>query len=263
MNLAGILIGSAICLGSIGSYIPQFYNIIKYESVEGISEMSLVIMNIGLMCLTMNSIIFSWEYFFCKNAECFTNLFPFVQISLSWLMVLIYYFIFIIYKFRKRDKYEKRILSGLYYVITYILFGIFVVALALGEKLGGHDKNFFRIFGNILGYTSAVASGLVYLPQIYVLYKNKSIGSLSFTMYFMQTPGNLIIIFFQAFLYHSPLSTWITYLVVFIEQSIILSQMIYYYCRNKDREMRNFENVIENQIYSVFENYQDIQDISY
>lgn len=230
MNWLGILSGIAICLGSILSYVPQFYKIIKYNSIEGISEITLVLMNIGLMCLTMNSIIYSWNYFFCKDINCFSNLLPFIQISLSWIMVLIYYFIYITYKFNK-NKREKRILSGLHYIISYILFTIFVIGIALGEKLKGHIS-FFHIFADVLGYSSAVLNSLVYLPQIYKLYRLKSIGNLSFLMYGIQTPGNIIVIVFQAIIYSSPVSTWITYVIVLIEQGIILLLMTVYYFRS-------------------------------
>ena len=224
MNLVGILLGSAICLGNIISYIPQFYNIIKYDSVEGISQMSLILMNIGSMCLTMNSIIFSWNYF---NPIDFSNLFPFIQICLSWVMVLIYYIIFISYKFKTK---KKRFFYGLQYAVTYLLFSIFIISLALGEKIQGHIQ-FLYIFANILGYTSAILNSLVYLPQIYKIYVLKSSGNLSFLMYGIQTPGNIIIIIFQAFIYSSPVSTWITYVIVLIEQFIILSMMTYYHFR--------------------------------
>ena len=243
MNYLGILTGIAICLGGIIGYLPQFYNIIKYDSVHGISEVTLVLANIGLMCLTMNSLIYSWSYFFND----FSNLLPFISIALSWFMILIYYIIFITYKIQNKhkslsshtsssgtssssDKTQKRLLYGLHYAITYLIFTIFVLALSLGEKIQGNMK-FFIVFADILGYTSAILNSLVYLPQIYTLWKNKSSGNLSLLMYVIQTPGNVIIIVFQAFLYSAPISTWITYVIVLLEQSIILFLMIYYtYC---------------------------------
>ena len=121
-------------------------------------------------------------------------------------------------------------LYGLHYAGTYLIFAIFVIALALGEKLEKHDE-FFSIFANILGYTSAVLNCLVFLPQIHKIYKNKSRGNVSVIMYALQTPGNLVIIIFQAVVYKSALSTWITYAVVLVEQLIILVMMAYYHYR--------------------------------
>jgi uncharacterized protein with PQ loop repeat len=276
MNISGIILGIAICLGGIGSYLPQFYNIIKYKSVEGISEVSLIILNIGLMCLTMNSLIFSWDYFFCatfttnmnstlfenvhfeNTADCFSNLLPFITILISWLMVLVYYIIFIIYKFKK---YEKRIISGLNYCITYVLFTTLIISLAFAEKLN-HATSFFEMYANVLGITSATANGLVYLPQIYTLYINKSPGNLSLLMYLIQTPGNIIIIIFQ-FLFSTKITTVLTYFIVLLEQSIILFQLLYYryqrdlYNSEYDSESENLNtnNIVTNDINSIISDY--------
>jgi len=232
MNIVGVVLGSLICIGNICSYIPQFHKIIKDESVLGISEMSLVLMNMGMMFLSMNSLIYNWPKFFCHNVSCILDLFPFYQICISWLMVLIFYIIFIRYKIKN---YEKRIISALYYVITYLLFIILVLGLAIGEKVNNDNTKFFIIYANILGYASAVCNSIVYLPQIYDLYKLKDSGSLSFIMFAMQTPGNIIIIFFQAFLFKQYVSTWITYVITLIEQLIILIMIIYYHFKNKNR----------------------------
>lgn len=254
-----IISGLGISLGSLVSYLPQFYNIVKYGNVDGISEPSLILMNLGMMCLCMNSLIFSWSYFFCMEdishdiysnfsssslyyrnlqeesvrnldaGECLGNLLPFISIALAWSMVLVYYILFIIYKFKKR---EKRILSGLHYMFTYVIFLILVIGLALGEKLY-HNEQFFITYANVLGIASAVLNGLVYLPQIYLLFRLKNSGNVSLLMYIIQTPGNIVIILLHAFLYHSSISTWITYLVVFIEQFIILLLMLYYKYRSR------------------------------
>ena len=233
MNVGGIILGVCIPLGSVLTYIPQFHTIIKNKSVTGISELSLVLSNIGMMFLTLNSIIFSWNYFYCN---CFSNLLPFFQILISWIMLLIYYIIFIFYKFKHNRKNEKRILSGLHYCFTYILFAIFVTALAIGEKFETTNTNFFIRFATVLGFSSAIINSIVYLPQIYLLLKNKNSGSLSFTTFALQTPGNLLIIFFQAYLYSSPVSTWITYVVALVEQTLILCLMLYYNYYNLPQE---------------------------
>ena len=199
MNISGIILGIGINLGSIISYIPQFHAIVKHKSVEGISEASLIIANMGMMCLTMNSLIFSWESFFClgslKTQECLSNLTPFITITISWLMVLIYYIIFIIYKFRDA---EKRLLSGLNYVFTYLLVLLLVISLALGEKMQGNNK-FFTIYANVLGIASAIFNGLVYIPQIYLLIKNKSSKNLSLVTYLIQTQETLLISSFKLY----------------------------------------------------------------
>jgi len=238
MDIAGIILGTCISIGSVGTYIPQFYNIIKYKSVEGISEASLIILNIGMMCLTMNSLIYSWNYFFCN---CFYYLLPFITILISWLTVSIYYIIFLLYKHKKLKKIFEPTLS---YSITYLFFITLVIGLALVEKI---EKNpsFFFPYADVLGITSAIANGIVYIPQIYTLMKNRSNGNLSLLMYILQTPGNIIIIVFQAIVFKLPLTTWLTYFIVLIEQAVILILMLIF--RNNDKNVE--VNIVDVEFY--------------
>jgi uncharacterized protein with PQ loop repeat len=225
-DIFNILLAVFIIFGSISGYIPQFYKIIKYKSVENISEISILIMNIGMMCLTMNSMIFNWKYFVNLNMY---KLLPFITIAISWLMVSLYYIIYITYKIKKL---EKRLLSAFRYLFTYILFTLLVIALSLGEKME-NNIDFFVVYANVLGIFSGIANGFVYIPQIYTLIKNKNNGNISILMYVLQTPGNIINIIFQI-LYDSPISTWITYAICLIQQSIILVLMMWFYFREME-----------------------------
>lgn len=246
MDILSLLLGIGITLGSLLSNIPQFYNIIKYKSVEGISELSLIIQNVGMSCLTMNSLINNWNNFFCfsnkinisdtsNTSTCFENILPFISIGFSWIMILVYYIIFIVYKIKK---IEKRVILGFNYCITYILFLILVIGMAVGEKWQGNNS-FFASYANVLGIMSAVLNGLVYIPQIYLLLKNGHNGNLSLLTYCIQTPGNFIIIIYQAVISLSPLTTWITYLIVLVEQTIILIIMIANIVHQRDQKENN------------------------
>ena len=243
-SIIGPILGFILGIGGVLTYIPQFRKIFKEGSVVGINELSLLIMNIGYMCLTMNSIIFNWNSFFCHNIKCYFNLFPFIQIAISWVMVLVYYIIYISFKFRNTN---QRVISGLNYFITYMIFIVFVIALATGEKLENRNPSkFFFVFANILGYTSAICNGLVYIPQIYTLLKAQNNGSLSILTFALQAPGNLIIIIFQSIIYLQPVSTWIIYVITLIEQSIILILMIRFRNNLVYREIDDIEYITEN-----------------
>ncbi|GAF98614.1 unnamed protein product, partial [marine sediment metagenome] len=237
ISKAGIAIGIILCLGGIASYIPQFYTIFKLREVNGISEMSILILNLGFLCLTMNSVIFNWDILsHCfKDTNwlvCNAKLLAFYQICISWLMVVIFYLIFIYFKIKSR---KDRIFHGLIYIISYFAFTLLLVGLIAGdyalEDSSKHQHHVFYIIGNILGYTSAFCNSIVWIPQIVSLIKTKSGGNLSLPMFILQTPGNLVIIIFQAVLYHQSVSTWITYVITLVEQLTILILLIYYrYC---------------------------------
>lgn len=230
--MSSLKISSAvlITLGSLISYVPQIHKIVINKSVDGISQISLVLTNMGMFCLTMNSLIFTWTSIINHH---WIEILPFVQIASSWLMVLIYYIIFLLYNFKKQ---KKRFIYGLHYLTTYILFVIFLISLTIGEyESVKNQDNFFDIFARALGYCSAIINSVVYIPQIIEIYRKKSVGSNSFVMYFMQTPGNAIIILFQAVVYNGHISTWITYVIVFIQQTIVLLLMTYYHYSPVDK----------------------------
>lgn len=227
MNIAGIVLGVGISIGGIATYIPQFYNIIKNGSIEGISEASIIVMNIGMMCLSMNSLIYSWKYFFCN---CLYDLLPFITIFISWMVVSFYYFLFLFYKLKDCNKLFSPTLS---YAVSYLFFLSLVIVLALTEKISDHT-NFLILYADVLGIASSIANGLSYLPQIYILLKNRSNGNLSLLMYIFQTLGDVLILVFQVIIFKSPITTWITYVVILAEQFVILILMIIFKNNNKN-----------------------------
>jgi uncharacterized protein with PQ loop repeat len=235
MSVIGIILGIGISIGSIATYIPQFYIIMKNRSIEGISEASLIVMNIGMMCLSMNSLIYSWKYFFCN---CLYDLLPFITIVISWIVVLFYYIIFLIYKLKD---YSKLFSPTLSYAISYLFFVSLIIVLALTEKIKDHT-NFLILYADILGIASSVANGLAYIPQIYILLKTRSNGNLSLLMYIFQTLGGVVILFFQIIIFRSPITTWITYVVVLAEQAVILILMCIFINNDKKTEII-YENV--------------------
>ena len=231
-----ICIGISLALGTVASYVPQFHNIVKSQSVRGISELSLILLNLASMFLTVNLLIFSWDVFSCSpfTGECFSSLLPFIDMSVAWLINLVYYLIFITFKIKNR---EKRCISGLQYSIVYLLFIVIIIILSLTEKMQNNHA-FFRIYQEVLGIAAAILNGLVYLPQIFTLLKNQEIGSNSILMYALQTPGNLLIIFYQAIMFRAPISTWLTFVIVFCQQLIILIILIYLHFKKKREDLR-------------------------
>jgi uncharacterized protein with PQ loop repeat len=119
-----------------------------------------------------------------------------------------------------------------------------------------NNRYFFRIFQEVLGISSAILNGVVYLPQIFTLLKNKDGGSNSILMYAIQTPGNLVIIFYQAIMFQAPISTWLTFVIVFCQQLIILIILLFFYFRRR-REDKLLQS------YGIATNEHDFGDINY
>ena len=94
-----------------------------------------------------------------------------------------------------------------------------------------------------------MCSCIVWIPQIVKLIRTRNQGSLSLAMFLVQAPGNLIIIIFQAVLSHQDWSTWISYLVMFIEQGTIVVILIVLKCKyNVDVKGHFFDRDGDNPI---------------
>lgn len=224
------VLGILLCLGGMISYFPQYYSLIKSKQKEGISEISLFVLNIGSVCLTFNAFILNWDKFKCYNDcsfwLCTANLLSVIQIAVGWVMVFPLYLIFIRYKIRESN---QRIIYDLIYIFIYVLFFLVMIIAGLSEKIKNNNL-FFSVSAFVLGgIISPCCSCLVWIPQIITLLKTQRQGNLSLVMFIIQTPGNVFIIVFQI-LYHQNLTTWFTYIILLIEQlSIVIILLVFKY----------------------------------
>ena len=262
-SILKLIVGILLCIGATVSYIPQFYVIFKSKTVDGLSEPSIVLLNIGNFCLTLNSIIFNWHKWSCFEKcniwVCTGQLLPFYQILMGWLMVFVFYLIFMKYKIRNT---EDKIIGVVFYLLVYIAFIAIAIIIAISEKLdnsGTSQTAFFNGFAQAMGYMSAICSAIVWLPQIYTLLKTKRTGNVSPWMFALQAPGNIIIIIFQAVLYKQPVSTWITYVVCCVEQTIILCIVVIYAIRDR-RFKQKFIKIVDDES-GYYEDEEDFEEM--
>lgn len=221
--LYAYILGLSLCIAGVLSYIPQYYSLIQSKQTTGISEFSLLILNIGGATLTANSFILNYWRFQCyENCSallCTGNLLPLWQITFGWLVVLPLYFIFVRYKIQGS---QKRILSDIRYLMTYVLFIASMLILGIVEKaFATNSSTFFQVSAIMLGVLSALCSCVVWIPQIVKLLRTQDPGGLSLLMFLIQTPGNIMVIILQL-LYRQNWTTWITYVVLLVEQGTIV-----------------------------------------
>ena len=240
--ILSIVLGILICIGGIISYTPQYFNLFKTKQHKGISEFSLLLLNIGSASLAANAFILNWYKFECYRHcnfwLCTADLLSMIQIVVGWIMVFPLYLIFVRYKIKNS---ERKIIYDIIYVSIYILFILIMVIVGLVEKLGlSNNNNFFVISAKILGIFSAVCSSVVWLPQIIKLLRTKQQGNLSLLMFILQTPGNFVIIMFQI-MYHQDWTTWISYVITLIEQMLIVIILLVFKFRNR----KNIQEISE------------------
>lgn len=235
--ILSIVLGLLICVGGVISYTPQYFNLVKTKQHKGISEFSLLLLNIGAASLAANSFILNWDKFECYDHcnfwLCSADLLSMFQIMIGWIMVFPLYLIFVRYKIKNS---ERKIIYDIIYVVIYILFILLMIIVGLTEKLLYQDTtNFFTISAKILGIFSAICSSVVWLPQIIKLIRTKQQGNLSLLMFIIQSPGNLTIIFFQI-LYHQNWTTWIAYVITLVEQLTIVIILLILMWKNKKQQ---------------------------
>jgi uncharacterized protein with PQ loop repeat len=241
------ILGIVLCVAGMISYLPQYHSLITSTTEESreISEKSFFILNVGNACLAANSIILNWYkwdcYSHCNRWLCTAKLLPVLQIVVGWIMVLPLYIIFIRLKVKNNRHRGRHCAFDLAYILTYALVVILILGISLGEKLNSNDpaglrdvRGFFTVFSQILGVMSALCSCFVWIPQIIKLIKKKKQGSLSLLMFLIQAPGNLVIIFFQAVMFHQNWSTWFAYVITFVEQLIVVILLLYFKWKNRN-----------------------------
>ena len=243
--LYSYILGICLCVAGVCSYLPQYYSLIKSGATTGISEMSLLILNIGSATLAANSLILNFPKFDCyENCSallCTGNLLSVIQIFIGWLAVLPLYLIFVRFKIQTS---KKRVLSDIRFVLTYMVFIIIMLVFGLVEKMFVNNSTiFFKVAAITLGVLSAICSCIVWIPQIVKLLQTQEAGSVSLLMFGLQTPGNIMIIILQI-LYRQNWSTWITYVVLLIEQATIVVIL----CVFKYREMKNQRLIIATNV---------------
>jgi len=217
---------------------------IKSGQATGISESSLLLLNIGSACLAANSFILNyWKfecYQRCSALLCTGNLLPMFQIMIGWITVLPLYVIFLRFKIKES---QNRVIYDIMYGLIYGLFIFIMVIVGITEEnLSSDSRIFFNVSAQVLGILSAIASAFVWIPQIYQLIKTKEQGSLSLLMFILQTPGNVMIVIAQV-LYRQSWTTWITYVVIFVEQMMIV--VILLVLKYKQRKIQQLHNVVD------------------
>ena len=87
---------------------------------------------------------------------------------------------------------------------------------------------FFFEYGTFAGILSSLFTGIVWLPQIVILYRNKGPGQLSLILVTFEAFGSILVVFYQAFMVREHWSTWISTLVLSLEQCLLFTLFLRY-----------------------------------
>ncbi|UKZ93121.1 uncharacterized protein TrAFT101_008047 [Trichoderma asperellum] len=238
-----------ILIGLLISYLPQHYRIISRRTSEGISPYFVLLgttsatagfANILTVAPSRNAIGCCREL---ETFECAAGLLGVAQLGTQWLCFSAILILFLVF-FRYREanvpqdelggespRWQTALAVGglciLHGLVVIALTGVFAIAL----------PNKLNIWANFLGVMAAALAAVQYIPQIWMTYHLKHVGSLSIPMMCIQTPGGFL---FAASLFArlgmEGWSTWAIYLLTAVMQGSVLAMGIYYEIARRNEE---------------------------
>lgn len=234
-SIAPPVVGVALtlCLGGIASYIPQYVALVRAGRADGVSEKSLFALICSQAALVLNSLILNWSAWSCYTESecgwwsCTTGLLSFFQITVNMLAAIPVWIIFL--RFKIRDS-QRTCIYDLGFALVFCVLVIVALVLSLVEK-SQHNLAFFDPFAHVLGGCSAALGVYVWIPQTWKLIRHRNTTGLSIWMFILQSVGGVIIVLFQAVLYHQSWTTWIGYVFVCVEQIGIVVILIVFKVR--------------------------------
>lgn len=191
----------------------------------------------------LNAAILQSPYMECCRVvnkwQCILNLLGFIQLLLQWAMFFITFVLFVAY-FPETEKYDrgtergeamttewKTTLSATMIVMGYMaVAGLSCVLLITmtGKEQEWISSRVAALFGTI----SLILSICQFLPQLRKTYLLRRVGALSVSAIGMQAPGSFVFCYTLAVSPGTNVTTWMTYFVGGVLQSILLVMCLYY-----------------------------------
>lgn len=198
-----VSLGLFLCVGTLISFLPQHFSLLRRRSHLGISFLWLWINNFGNFCNTFSDVLDQWSKIECCSHlgpwQCTEVLLVFLQLGINWACIFLVFILALVFfdYDGTTHSYNQRLTAWLGFVFYVALVGFgmgtaFVFVLLMDPHSGPAQT-----YANTLGIVSAIVPVFVWTPQLYTTYKLKGPGSLSLTMQVIQTPGSFIQAFFQ------------------------------------------------------------------
>lgn len=249
----GESVAFVLILGSILSYVPQYYKIIKHRNVEGISHWTLGLNNMTNFGSFFGAFILDYYLFKCCHlyGHCFEYVTPFIQLLFVWLCPLVNYIIFIVYfrGFDRKERFEVYGFFAFYVVIFLVCFTLTSIVLLFNWY---QWKKHAIFFGDSLNIFSVLLTSFVWIPQMITTFKTNNVGSLSLISLAIQAPGSLTIFIYQVIINKASWFIGIPYLATSVCQSIVLA--IGYFI---ERRRLRFS---QNKVYNLYDDIADDSD---
>lgn len=258
-SILAISVGLVLIAGITASYVPQFISLIRAKSSAGLNWTTYLISILSSNCNLLNALLLHWETFICcrfvRFLTCNEDLLFFYQLAIGWVNLVPLYIL--ILRYFPDSKRSRSFLLALLSFIAYlllVLLGVTGAGLVLIWTTGPNSEE-VSLLGEALGVVSALLNLVMWTPQIFTTWRNKTGGQQSVFMLLLQAPGAILVAVFQAFGYHSGITTYGPYICTGAQQFILMFQIIYY-----DYIMKEPEPEIGGSLYEVLSEDPDSQE---
>lgn len=252
-TIMGSILVWGLIIGTLLSYVPQYYKIFKKKNTKGISEYTILcgvyscLLNIsGTILENYNSL-----YYCTNHNNCYNKIIPIIQLLAPYIcMVTLYVFYLKYYKLEGVPNISYYYISAKernkkIAIITIVLNISFIVTTIILVKCLSFRK--LSTVGKIFNIASSCVSTIMWIPQIYKTYTVKNDYSLSLVALTIHSIGCFITVVYQVGFANQGLYVVLSYIIGGISEASIVLMILYYrkYYNIKDKNLliiQNYDN---------------------
>ena len=210
------IIAAVLIVGDAIAHGHQIFVIMRDEHTKGLSTASIVLNCISSYFVTLNLIILEGNYFLKeawflginhRSIDAWCAVMQMVTSAAYTSLLVLAYNLY-------AEPKEK--IKSTFIVLCSILFQLFLIVIS--RWVGG-----IRLAGTIFGIMAMVITIVAWLPQIWLLFRRNERGELSLYMVLAHLLGSWLAVFFQAVLNAEDWSTWLSSVVMGLEQCLLLA----------------------------------------
>ncbi|KAK3352652.1 hypothetical protein B0T25DRAFT_478322 [Lasiosphaeria hispida] len=244
-GVVNLIVSIIIVIGMLISYLPQHVRIIQRGTSEGISPYFVLLGTTSATSAFANILLLPksrQDVACCKELEafhCAAGLLGIAQLGVQWISFTFIFVLFLVFfRYNPTNDPDNEELSeeagdsprwqtALLVASLTLLHGLGVIVVT--GILTTVAPQHLSTWANLLGVMAATLAAVQYIPQIWMTYNIKHVGSLSIPMMCIQTPGGFV---FAGSLFArlgwAGWSSWGIFILTATMQGLLLSMAIYF-----------------------------------
>jgi len=240
--IENVMLGLALTIGILISYLPQYVTIIRSRTSEGVNYWTIWLLYMSSIMTLINAIVLKWSYFQCcrylSGWEVIEELLPIEQLTAGPVMTSGIYFLVVLYfsvlpqtpeeSIINKRYLHRKIAWGLFIIMVIFTLALIALSLILIFFVGDSSNEGVKGYADAIGIISALIVTVVWIPQIYTTWKKKDPGTLSIIMLLIQMPGSVIVVIYQGILNNADWTTWLPYSCTAVELTILIVMWFWY-----------------------------------